>query len=221
MGGGGSKWRKVAVGPPEAGECRKESCTEEGDSQPPGQGEESAGGQQRPAKIGRRDSANLQHLPGTTSEIRRKGSGSHFPVEDGNMDQELDRALAECEDWWLNSEWEAEPGSSRPPNSYTWTNSMSPCSEPAFKCTPSIQILAGKGGRAASRQQPEPLLGSQKVQTRPGQSQWRERKPAAPNQAWALSNSKLIKHRNHLNRTHDLFTISTQDIENNNLANGS
>ncbi|XP_078397403.1 uncharacterized protein LOC144680283 isoform X2 [Cetorhinus maximus] len=199
MGGGGSKWRKISVGAPEPGEYRKESSTQDrGDRQLPGQEGESGGGQQRPGAPEREESGNSQHPPGTRSEDGRKGDRSPPPVEGGSIDQELDRALAECQDWWLNSDWKAEPGSFQQPNTYTCTDSMSPRGEPAFNSAPLIQIPAGQGGNPSSRKPPDPLLGCEEVPLPRGQSQQGEREGATQSRAPALSNSKLNRNQQNL-----------------------
>ncbi|XP_067840364.1 uncharacterized protein [Heptranchias perlo] len=224
MGGGSSKWKKISAGPPEPGEYSKASSAEKGDGQRPGEVGKSSGGgggQQRPVKTGRKEVSNSQDNAGTTSGHRLKGDGSDSPDgEEEDMERELDRALAECEDWWVNSSRKLEPGSCPRSNTYTWSNSRAPCSEPGFNSAPYIQSLAGRGdtAAAASREKAEPLLGSVKVQLPLGPSQRGERDPAAQCWATALTNSNL--NINHWNQQHDLLTISTQDIENNNLANG-
>ncbi|XP_038656199.1 glutenin, high molecular weight subunit PW212-like [Scyliorhinus canicula] len=198
MGGGWSKWRKISVGEPEAGECRGHSATEDrGDRQAAGQGGQSGGGQQTAGGTERREGGRWQHDPGSRRESRLQ-----TPAEDGSIEQELERALEECPDW------RGEPGPLQPPNVHT-----TPCSQPAFNSTPHIQMV-GK--------QSEPLLGSQQIPAQPGHSQQGEREGATQTQTPALSPPK--PHTNHRkqqqNLPHDLFTISTQDIENNNLANG-
>ncbi|XP_078069875.1 uncharacterized protein LOC144494152 [Mustelus asterias] len=207
MGGGGSKWRKVSVGEPEPGEGRKESATESrGDTQPAGQEGKSGGGQQRPATTQRREGGNWQQEPGTRSE-----NSWQSPAEDGSIDQELDEALAESQDCCLQSGCTAEPGCLQPPNTTDrCSEPLCPCSETAFNPTPA-QLL---GAKVASRKQCQPLLGSLKVPA----SERGEGELTTPNQA--LSNSKLINHSKQRNPAPDLFIISTQDIENNNLANG-
>uniref|UniRef100_UPI00398E41CD uncharacterized protein n=1 Tax=Pristiophorus japonicus TaxID=55135 RepID=UPI00398E41CD len=189
MGGGSSKWKRISPGPPEPGECRKARWPEEGDGQQPGQEGKSDGGQRRPAKSEKKEGGNWQLDCGTTSENRRNGGGRHPPAGDCSIEQELDRVLAECEDWRRGSNSNPEPGSFQRVNIYTWTNCGSPCSDPGLNSTPSTRSPAGQG------EESEPLLASHTA-----------RLPRAPS--------------NQQHRAHDLLTISTQDIENNNLANG-
>lgn len=121
MGGGGSKWRKAAVGPPlpAAGE-RELGCSEEG-----------AGGE----GLQRWDGEGRHRL--WSSRAGTAGAGDWPPV----MEREAGKAAAEGGDWSI----QAEGGSSRRSQPSTWKLPKAPCGD----CTPSIQCLAG-GQRGAS-----------------------------------------------------------------------
>lgn len=132
MGGGGSKWRKAAVGPPlpAAGE-RELGCSEEG-----------AGGE----GLQRWDGEGRHRL--WSSRAGTAGAGDWPPV----LEREAGKAAAEGGDWST----QAEGGSSRRSQPSTWKLPKAPCGD----CTPSIQCLAGgqrgAGGGGSSPDNPRP-----------------------------------------------------------------
>ncbi|XP_048387031.1 uncharacterized protein LOC125452534 [Stegostoma tigrinum] len=170
MGGGGSKWRRVSVAA----------------SEPIRVGTE-GGGSQLPGQEGKRQ--QREHHPGSRDERQRKGESLRSAAEEGSsIEQELDRALAEC---WLSAERQEDEEEQASADS----------------CL-SVRLGQAENAAAAGRQW-ESLLScsAEPFPRRP--SGWRHATAA-------LSSSKLDTRPR---PTHELVTISTQDLENNNLAN--
>ncbi|XP_072417744.1 uncharacterized protein [Chiloscyllium punctatum] len=174
MGGGGSKWRKVSVAAPGS----------------IGEGAE-AGGSQQPGQEG-----GGQHgEPRRSGSTADSGSLQSAAEEGSSVEQELDRALAEC---WLTPAGQATPAASRQAAPH---NSL---------C---VRLGQAENGATAGCQW-ESLL-SCCTETVPGQH-CDQTDPTA-----ALSSTKLdMGNRNQPSPTYDLVTKSTQDLKNNNLANG-
>ncbi|XP_069744356.1 uncharacterized protein [Narcine bancroftii] len=126
MGGGGSKWRKVAVGPPLPAEEKKTGSAEEGAA---------GGGQKRRG----------QHRSVT---CRRRADGSQS-TDAGNVERELDRAATK---WGLSPRLRAEGGSSQRSSLSTWRLPKAPWGD----CTPSIQCLTRHHGTSGSPKNPRP-----------------------------------------------------------------
>ncbi|XP_060677787.1 uncharacterized protein LOC132807791 [Hemiscyllium ocellatum] len=158
-----------------------------------GEGTE-AGGGQLPGQEGGGQHGAPRLCSGSTADSESSPSAAE---QGGGVERELDRALAEC---WLAPAGQATPAASRRAGSHS-----------------SLGVRLGRaenGAAAAAGCQWESLL-SCCTETVPGQH-CDQTDPTA-----ALSSTKLdLGNRNQPSPTYDLVTISTQDVKNNNLANG-